>query len=98
MYYFYRLQLLIVRRVTDKELAGEMLNDLELLRQGLFEEVGESCGQTLTDGLPPRPTPASLFGGWLLPRSQGIPASMKPRNYVKKPCDVLRDGFNASEA
>ena len=39
MYYFHRLKLLTMRKVTDRELAGEMLDDLELLRQGLLEEI-----------------------------------------------------------
>ena len=41
MYHFHRLQLLVMRKVGDKELAEEMLNELELFRQGLLREIQE---------------------------------------------------------
>lgn len=44
---FKRVQLLIVRRVGDKELADEMLNDLELFRQGLLRGATGNARQKL---------------------------------------------------
>ena len=41
MYHFNRVELLIMRKVGDRELAKEMLNDLELFRQGLLKEIQE---------------------------------------------------------
>lgn len=41
MYHFFRLQLIAMRKINDKELADELLNELELFRQGLLMKIGE---------------------------------------------------------
>lgn len=41
MYFFHRLELLVMRKVADKELADEMLSNLESFRQGLVKEIHE---------------------------------------------------------
>lgn len=50
MYHFHRLQLLVMRKLSDKELAEEMLNDLELFRQGLLKEIQEMRGMSAHGG------------------------------------------------
>jgi hypothetical protein len=41
MYHFHRLQLLVMRKVGSKELAEEMLSEMELFREGLAKEIHE---------------------------------------------------------
>jgi hypothetical protein len=39
MYHFFRLQLIAMRKISDKEVADELLNELELFRQGLLKKI-----------------------------------------------------------
>ena len=45
MYHFYRAQLLIARKVEDKDLAKEVIDELELFRESLVREMQKINGK-----------------------------------------------------
>ena len=46
MYHFHRAQLLIARKVEDKDLAKEAIDELELFRESLLGEMQKIHGKT----------------------------------------------------
>ena len=46
MYHFHRAQLLIARKVEDKDLAREVIDELELFRESLLREMQKIHGKT----------------------------------------------------
>ena len=44
MYHFHRAQLLIARKVEDKDLAREVIDELELFRESLIREMQKIHG------------------------------------------------------